>query len=75
MTTTIPNYAMQCVALPAKILNSINRLSRNFLWGSSESKKRLHLVGWKKIAKSKKDGGLGIQVAKAKNVANLAKLN
>ena len=32
-------------------------------------------MGSKKIAKSKKDGGLGIQVAKAKNVANLAKLN
>ena len=75
VTTTIPNYAMQCVALPAKILNSIDRLSSNFLWGSSESKKRLHLVSWKKIAKPKKDGSLGIQAAKVKNVANLAKLN
>ena len=32
-------------------------------------------MSWKKIAKPKKDGGLGIQAAKAKNVANLAKLN
>lgn len=31
ITTTIPNYVMQCVALPAKILNSVDRLSRNFL--------------------------------------------
>ncbi|KAL4613797.1 hypothetical protein ACB092_07G006600 [Castanea dentata] len=66
---------MQCVALPVKILNSIDRLSRNFLWGTSESKKRLHLVSWKKIAKPKKDGGLGIHAAKVKNVSNLAKLN
>ena len=66
---------MQCVALLTKIMNSIDRLSCNFLWGSSEGKKRLHLVSWKKITKSKKDGGLGIQAAKAKNVANLAKLN
>ena len=32
-------------------------------------------MSWKKIAKPKKDGGLGNQAAKAKNVANLAKLN
>ena len=73
--TTILNYAIQCVALLAKVLNSVDRLSRNFLWGSLEGKKRLHLVSWKKITKPKKDGGLGIQATKAKNVANLAKLN
>ena len=75
VTTAIPNYAMQCVALPTKILNSVDRLSRNFLWGSTKSKKKIHLVNWKKITKPKRDGGLGIQAAKAKNIANLAKLN
>ena len=31
-------------------------------------------MSWKKIVKPKRDGGLGIQVAKTKNIANLAKL-
>ena len=75
MTTTIPNYVMQCVALLAKILNSVDKLSRNFLWDSSGIKKKNNLISWKKIAKPKKDGGLGIQAARAKNVALLAKLN
>ena len=78
VTTTIPNYAMQCVALLVKILTSIDRLSRNFLWGSSKSKKKIHLVSWKKITKSKKEGGgggRGIQAAREKNIASLAKLN
>ena len=75
MTTTIPNYAMQCIALLAKILSNVDKLSRNFLWGSSKSKKKIHLVSWKKITKPKKDGGLGIQVAREKNITNLAKLN
>ena len=44
MTSTIPNYTMQCIALPAKIHLGIDRLSRNFLWGSSENKKKLHLL-------------------------------
>ena len=35
MTTIFPNYAMQCVALPTKILNSADRLNCNFLWGST----------------------------------------
>lgn len=38
-------------------------------------KKKLHLVGWNKIIKPKDEGGLGIQQARAKNIALLAKLN
>ena len=75
VTSTIPNYAMQCIALPAKVLTNVDRLSCDFLWGSSKNKKKLHLVGWNKITKPKKEGGLGIQTAKAKNIALLAKLN
>ena len=75
VTSTIPNYTMQCVALPPKILQGIDRLSRNFLWGSSENKKKLHLISLEKITRSKEDGGLGIQAAKPKNSVMLAKLN
>ncbi|KAL0001243.1 hypothetical protein SO802_015024 [Lithocarpus litseifolius] len=45
VTSTIPNYTMQCVALPPKILKGIDRLNMNFLRGSSDSKKKLHLIG------------------------------
>ena len=38
-------------------------------------KKKLNLVEWSKIIKSKEEGGLGIQVARAKNIALLAKFN
>lgn len=73
VTITIHNYAMQCVALLAKILSSVDKLSRNFLWGSLESKKKIHLVSWKKS--QRKMVGLGVQAVKEKNIANLAKLN
>ena len=75
VSTTIPNYAMQCVALPSKVLHSVDKLSQEFLWGSTDNKKKLHLVSWKKIAKPKTEGGLSLHAAKAKNVALLAKLN
>lgn len=53
----------------------MDRISRNFLWGSTETKKKVHLISWKKITRPKKEGGLGIQAAKEKNIALLAKLN
>ena len=72
--TTVPNYAMQCVAFLTN-LHSVDKLSQNFLWGSIDNKKKLHMVSWKKITKPKREGGLGIHAAKAKNIAFLAKLN
>ena len=66
---------MQWVSLPPKIFQNVDRVSRNFLWGSSENKRKLHLISWKKITITKKDRGLGLQAAKEKNVVLLAKLN
>lgn len=75
VTSTITNYTMQCIALQPKILHGVDRLNKNFLWGSSENKKKLHLVGWDKITRDKEEGGLGIQATKPKDTALLAKLN
>lgn len=73
--STIPNYAMQCAFLPGKVTQNIDRLCRNFIWGSTDNKNKLNLISWKKITTEKKYGGLGLQSAKEKNVALLAKLN
>ena len=74
-TSTIPAYVMQCTALPKKLLDDIDRVNRNFLWGSSDSLKRTHGVGWHKVTKAKEQGGLGIQSARGRNQVLLAKLN
>lgn len=75
VTSTIPNYVMQCTALPPNILQGIDKLNINFIWGSTKNKKKAHLIGWNKITKAKEEGGLSIQAAKSKNTALLAKLN
>lgn len=49
-------------------------LNRNFLWGTSTDKKKLHLVRWQKVIKSKKQCGLGIREARSANIALLAKI-
>ena len=73
--SAVPNYIMQGVALLVHLCKKLGKISRDFLWGSSSEKRKLHLVGWSKVIKPKEEGGLGIQAAKAKNIALLSKLN
>jgi hypothetical protein len=74
MTSAIPSYVMQGALLPGKVLNTLDKLNRDFVWGSTTAKKILHLVSWKKITKPKSEGGLGLQASKPKNLGLVAKL-
>ena len=56
-------------------MNGLDRVNRNFLWGSTNSAKKIHWVGWEKVTKSKEEVVLGLQTAKARNVVLLSKLN
>ena len=74
-SSTIPNYVMQCNLLPSKILDGLDRVNRNFLWGTTDQAKKMHWVNWSKVTKPKNHGGLGLQTTKGRNTALLAKLN
>jgi hypothetical protein len=70
---SIPNYYRQIAWLPQTTCDFIDRTARNFLWkGTSDS--GIHLVGWDKITKPKKLGGLGIRKARDANTSLLGKL-
>ena len=56
VSSTIPNYVMQCAHLPSKIIKGIDQVNRNFLWGLTDSVKKMHWVSWDKVTKPK-DGG------------------
>ena len=58
--STIPNYVMQGEALPIHLCEKLDKINRDFLWGLTREKKKLHLVGWSKIIKPKEEGGLWI---------------
>jgi hypothetical protein len=70
---SIPNYYMQIAWLPQATCDFIDRTARNFLWKGS-STTGMHLVGWDKITKPKKLGGLGIRKAREANTSLLGKL-
>ena len=56
----ILSYIMQCSYLPRRVLDRLDRVNRNFLWGFTKSAKKIHWVGWEKVTKSKVEGGLGL---------------
>lgn len=70
----IADYYMQCHAMPIKVCNAIDKLIRNFLWGSTKEKIKLHMVNWHTVTLPKDWGGLGLYQIRYRNQALLAKL-
>ncbi|XP_031105595.1 uncharacterized protein LOC116010359 [Ipomoea triloba] len=72
--SAIPYYSMQTTMLPIGVIKEMEQLIRNFIWGSSPSIRRCHLVNWNTVTKSKFEGGLGLRKLDKMNEAFLAKL-
>ncbi|GKV26879.1 hypothetical protein SLEP1_g36097 [Rubroshorea leprosula] len=72
---SIPNYFMQVMWLPSSVHKEIDKISRNFLWGSVVDQRKIHLVDWDTICKPKSHGGLGIRSARNANTVAMSKLN
>lgn len=73
VTSSSPIYAMQTARLPASSCSKIDKLNRNFLWGDTDQRKKIHLIKWDTVCKPKLQGGLGIKRIAAMNQAMLAK--
>ena len=73
-STPIPDYYMQCHALPIKTCSAIGKLNRDFLWGFTQEKRKLHLVNWNTVTLPKQYGGLSIFPMRTRNEGLLAKL-
>lgn len=74
-SSAILSYVMQNSLLPNRILNGIDRVNMDFLWGATDQAKKMHSVNWVEVTKPKELGALGLQSTKGRNTALLAKLN
>ena len=59
--------------LPNAICNKIDQICRQFIWGSSNIKKKIHLIIWNKNCSAKEEGCLGFHKAKELNLAGMMK--
>ncbi|XP_070051247.1 uncharacterized protein [Nicotiana tomentosiformis] len=60
--------------LPQSVLKEVDKRCRDYLWDSSEDKRRVPLVAWEKICCPKKNGGLNIKGCSSWNKASAGKL-
>ncbi|XP_038704713.1 uncharacterized protein LOC120000656 [Tripterygium wilfordii] len=71
--SNLPIYYMSLFKMPVSVARKLESLQRNFLWGDSDVKKKLHRVNWKQVIQPKNAGGLGIGDITLKNKALLFK--
>lgn len=57
----IPNYYMKNIHLPMATLHELDKVVTNFIWGSNEEGRKMHLLGKEYLFKLKDIGGLGIR--------------
>ena len=68
----IPTYTMSCFQIPKSLCDEIKGMMRKFLWGQRGQESKIAWVSWKKMCKSKLNGGKGFRNLQAFNLAMLA---
>ncbi|RVW89084.1 LINE-1 retrotransposable element ORF2 protein [Vitis vinifera] len=71
--SSLPTYFLSLFVIPKKVCARLERIQRDFLWGSGALENKPHLVSWKAICATKKEGGLGIRSLSTFNKALLGK--
>ncbi|XP_050229329.1 uncharacterized protein LOC126678474 [Mercurialis annua] len=72
--SAVPIYTMQTTALTKNSCNEIESKCRQFLWGSSTESRKINLIKWDVVRKSRVRGGLGHKNMSLMNEALLMKI-
>ncbi|CAN1829607.1 Putative ribonuclease H protein At1g65750 [Linum perenne] len=68
-------YAMQTVKLPSKTCELIDIRIRDFVWGSQQGNRKIHLVNWDSVCLPKQFGGLWLRKAREMSDAFMMKVS
>ncbi|XP_057428997.1 uncharacterized protein LOC130722320 [Lotus japonicus] len=70
----LPAYVMQTTPIPMGVCQDIEKLCRDFIWGSTVEARKCHLINWSTICSPKSEGGLGLRDLHSINRAFMTKL-
>ncbi|KAK2662363.1 hypothetical protein Ddye_000937 [Dipteronia dyeriana] len=71
--SSLPTYFMSIFRIPEGVAKRIEKHQRRFFWNDGLIKKKMHVVDWVSLCKSKKQGGLGISRMIDKGLSFIAK--
>ncbi|WMV40414.1 hypothetical protein MTR67_033799 [Solanum verrucosum] len=71
---SIHNFWGAVFILPQSVLKQVDKICREYLWGTTNERKKISLVSWDKICCPKKVGGLNIKGCRNWNIASVGKL-
>ncbi|KAL4182818.1 hypothetical protein AMTRI_Chr11g152120 [Amborella trichopoda] len=66
-------YQMSLINMPASVARKIEKMMRDFLWGSHGDSKKFNLLRWERVCTPKKEDDLGIRRIRFINQALLCK--
>ncbi|KAL1105666.1 hypothetical protein V6Z11_D04G148900, partial [Gossypium hirsutum] len=72
---SIPNYFMSTVRIPIIVCGEIEKLARNFVWGSTSEVRKPALIKYDECCQLIKIGGLGLRNLSVQNKLFLLKLD
>ncbi|XP_021721937.1 uncharacterized protein LOC110689456 [Chenopodium quinoa] len=55
---SLPTYAISVFKFPSSFCDELKSLVAQFWWGQKQGERKLHWLAWKKLCRSKKEGGL-----------------
>ncbi|KAI3727188.1 hypothetical protein L1987_66999 [Smallanthus sonchifolius] len=70
---SLPVYYFSLFKAPDKVINKLEKIRRNFLWGGDGINRRIHWVKWDTVCSPKSAGGLSLGSLKTVNQSLLAK--
>ncbi|XP_074304735.1 uncharacterized protein LOC141639525 [Silene latifolia] len=73
VANSLTTYVMSVFKIPANFCDELRAIVARFWWGHDESKRGIHWVSWRKMARPKGEGGLGFRDFRQFNLALLGK--
>ncbi|XP_060969051.1 uncharacterized protein LOC133036541 [Cannabis sativa] len=71
--SSLATYVAATDPIPLKIAHRVDRSLRDFWWGDTEVKRKMHLINWSTLCQSKLRGGLGFRSLEVVNKAFMTK--